>query len=131
MKFDSELIKGYALLVEAPGDQEIPLNGGAPGMDPAAGGGMAPPAQGMPTAATPPPSTEEQGEGSDTDTSEGTIMLITLVKKALFIDPAEIDLSLADKSLLAKEVTPKNAMKMSETLKRIVNNYEYPEAPGL
>ena len=128
-KFHNVLLKEWAYLVEQ--DGTVPLS-----TDSQQGATSGPGAEVPLTGAMPGdennPTNKEKALNKDqpkVETPEGQIMLINLVKKALFIDPKELTLSPTDKGLLAQQITPKNVLKMAETLEQIVGDYESPMIP--
>jgi len=77
----------------------------------------APPPPGVPPGAIPPP------EKADPLTTEGETWLVNLARKALFIDIDKVGLTDAERELIAKEVTPKNAKKAAKIIHNINVNY--------
>lgn len=127
--FNKVLLKEWAYLVEQ--DMQVPLSTDAQQATGAGGGGEAPLTGPMPGDANAPTNKEKalNEQEPEAETPEGQMMLIDLIKKALFIDPKELTMSPTDKGLLVQQVTPKNALKMAETLERIVGDYESPSIP--
>jgi len=128
-KFHKVLLNEWAYLVEQ--DSQVPLSTDSQQGITSGPGAETPLTGTMPGDENNPTNKEKalNKEQPKDETPEGQMMLIDLIKKALFIDPKELTLSPTDKGLLAQQVTPKNAMKMAETLEQIVGDYESPMIP--
>lgn len=128
-EFHKVLLKEWAYLVEQ--DSQVPLSTDSQQAQSTGPGNDGPLTGPMPGDANAPTDKEKalKDQQPEQETPEGQMMLIDLIKKALFIDPKEITMSPTDKGLLVQQVTPKNALKMAETLERIVGDYESPNIP--
>jgi hypothetical protein len=55
--------------------------------------------------------------------SEGEIFYVDLIKKALFVDLDNVELTAAEKDVVTTDVTPQNAKKVAEVLRKIISDF--------
>jgi len=54
---------------------------------------------------------------------EGEIFYVDLIKKALFVDLDNVELTAAEKDVVTTDVTPQNAKKVAEVLRKIISDF--------
>ena len=54
---------------------------------------------------------------------EGEVFYVDLMKKALFVDLDNIELNATEKDVITNDVTPNNAKKVAEVLRKIINDF--------
>jgi len=54
---------------------------------------------------------------------EGEVFYVDLIKKALFVDLDNIELSAREKDIVTHDVTPENAKEVAETLRKIISDF--------
>lgn len=59
----------------------------------------------------------------ETMSSEGEIFYVDLIKKALFVDLDNVELTAAEKDVVTTDVTPQNAKKVAEVLRKIISDF--------
>ena len=60
---------------------------------------------------------------TDVLSPEGEVYYVDQIKKALFVDLDNVDLSSAEKEIITHDVTPENAKKVAETLQKIIDDF--------
>lgn len=68
------------------------------------------------------PSTDPS-PSTDVLSPEGEVYYVDQIKKALFVDLDNVDLSSTEKEIITHDVTPENAKKVAETLKKIIDDF--------
>ena len=80
------------------------------------------------------PIKEEEGEDTvaqepqpeaepETMSPEGEVFYVDLIKKALFVDLDNVDLTASEKDVVTNDVTPENAKEVAEVLRKIINDF--------
>lgn len=54
---------------------------------------------------------------------EGEIFYVDLIKKALFVDLDNVELTAAEKDVVTTDITPQNAKKVAEVLRKIISDF--------
>lgn len=60
---------------------------------------------------------------TDTLSPEGEVFYVDLIKKALFVDLDNIELSPSEKETVTHDVTPENAKEVANVLQKIINDF--------
>jgi hypothetical protein len=60
---------------------------------------------------------------ADTLSPEGEVFYVDLIKKALFVDLDNIELSPSEKDTVTHDVTPENAKEVANVLQKIINDF--------
>lgn len=60
---------------------------------------------------------------ADTLSPEGEVFYVDLIKKALFVDLDNIELSPSEKETVTHDVTPENAKEVANVLQKIINDF--------
>lgn len=68
------------------------------------------------------PSTDPS-PSTDVLSPEGEVYYVDQIKKALFVDLDNVDLSSTEKEIITHDVTPENAKKVAETLQKIIDDF--------
>lgn len=66
--------------------------------------------------------TEQEPQASSLS-SEGEVFYVDMIKKALFVDLDNIELTSAENNIITQDVTPKNAKQVAEVLRKIINDF--------
>lgn len=66
--------------------------------------------------------TEQEPQASPLS-SEGEVFYVDMIKKALFVDLDNIELTSAENNIITQDVTPKNAKQVAEVLRKIINDF--------
>jgi len=67
--------------------------------------------------------TDSEEPIADTLSPEGEVFYVDLIKKALFVDLDNIELSAQEKDIVTHDVTPENAKEVAETLRKIISDF--------
>jgi len=67
--------------------------------------------------------TDSEEPIADTLSPEGEVFYVDLIKKALFVDLDNIELSAREKDIVTHDVTPENAKEVAETLRKIISDF--------
>ena len=67
--------------------------------------------------------TDSEEPIADTLSPEGEVFYVDLIKKALFVDLDNIELSAQEKDIVTHDVTPENAKEVAETLGKIISDF--------
>lgn len=67
--------------------------------------------------------TPNETDTVDTLSPEGEVFYVDLIKKALFVDLDNIELSSQEKDIVTHDVTPENAKEVAETLRKIISDF--------
>jgi len=54
---------------------------------------------------------------------EGEVFYVDLIKKALFVDLDNVDLTATEKDVVTSDVTPQNAKEVAEVLRKIISDF--------
>ena len=54
---------------------------------------------------------------------EGEVFYVDLIKKALFVDLDNVDLTATEKDVVTSDVTPRNAKEVAEVLRKIISDF--------
>lgn len=54
---------------------------------------------------------------------EGEIFYVDLIKKALFVDLDNVELSASEKDVITSDVTPENAKQVAEVMRKIISDF--------
>lgn len=54
---------------------------------------------------------------------EGEVFYVDLIKKALFVDLDNVDLTASEKDVITRDVTPQNAKEVAEIYRKIINDF--------
>ena len=60
---------------------------------------------------------------SDTLSPEGEVFYVDMMKKALFVDLDNVELTSSEKDVITHDVTPQNAKQVAEVLRKIINDF--------
>ena len=60
---------------------------------------------------------------TDTLSPEGEVCYVDLMKKALFVDLDNVELTSSEKDVITHDVTPQNAKQVAEVLRKIINDF--------
>lgn len=66
---------------------------------------------------------EEPTQTQDTLSAEGEVFYVDLMKKALFVDLDNVNLTSTEKDIVTHDVTPQNAKQVAEVLRKIINDF--------
>jgi len=67
--------------------------------------------------------TDSEEPIADTLSPEGEVFYVDLIKKALFVDLDNIELSAQEKGIVTHDVTLENAKEVAETLRKIISDF--------
>ena len=67
--------------------------------------------------------TDSEEPIADTLSPEGEVFYVDLIKKALFVDLDNIELSPSEKDTVTHDVTPENAKEVANVLQKIINDF--------
>ena len=67
--------------------------------------------------------TPNETDTVDTLSPEGEVFYVDLIKKALFVDLDNIELSPSEKETVTHDVTPENAKEVANVLQKIINDF--------
>jgi SepF-like predicted cell division protein (DUF552 family) len=59
----------------------------------------------------------------ETMSPEGEVFYVDLIKKALFVDLDNVDLTATEKDVVTTDVTPQNAKEVAEVLRKIISDF--------
>lgn len=59
----------------------------------------------------------------ETMSPEGEVFYVDLIKKALFVDLDNVDLTATEKDVITTDVTPQNAKEVAEVLRKIISDF--------
>ena len=63
-------------------------------------------------------------EGQTSNLSpEGEIFYVDLIKKALFVDLDNVELTASEKDVITSDVTPENAKQVAEVMRKIISDF--------